>query len=119
MKRCFAFGLGIAALVVSSSQCFAQEKLTPYRPIVYAEPYSGTRVTLTYEKLADGTQIEHRREEFEARNSQGWQVYRTTIENKDPLTRDGHKYTWTIIWNAAAHTRTEWCDCKKIAYRKQ
>lgn len=106
------------AILLLASVAIAQQKLPPYPVIVTAAPFSARITSTTYEKLADGTQVAHETESWEARNNQGWQWSKHIVQDKDALRRDGKKYIWYVVWNPIHHTRTEWCDCRKIAYTK-
>jgi hypothetical protein len=112
-------GLGLASILVISAPGFAQEKLPPYRAVVYGTPYSATVVITTYQGLGDGTKIQHREVKYEARNSQGFQWYKVSVENKDPLRRNGKEYEAVIMWDPVHRTRVDWCTCNHVAWVKQ
>ncbi len=114
---CFWRKAGV--LLLLSGTVAAQEKLPRYRAIVYGEPYTAKTVTTTYQKLADGTQIEHREVRFQARSSQGWEWYKVNVENKDPLRRSGKDWYAVIVWDPVRHMRIDWCTCNHMAWEKQ
>ncbi|SFS11304.1 hypothetical protein SAMN05421771_1944 [Granulicella pectinivorans] len=108
--------LRFAVVLAISGVAFPQSRLPAYPTIVTSAPYSARRVTTTYEKLADGTQIAHESESWSARNGQGWVWNKQVSESKDALRRDGKKYTNYDVWDPIHRTITSWCDCRKIAY---
>lgn len=79
-------------------------------------PYTAQRVVTTYQKLADGTQIQHERITFLARDSAGRTWSQVEVENKDALRRDGKKYNAWIVWDPVTLTMTDWCDCNHVAW---
>lgn len=90
--------------------------LPPYRSIVLGVPYSADRVTTMYVRGAVPERIAHTSSVFQARNSEGWEVYRTQVQSADTRQKP---QIWYILWDPVAHTRTDWCTCKPVAYRKQ
>jgi hypothetical protein len=109
----------IAGFMISVSALAQTAPLPTYRPVIYGSPYMATTVTTTYERLADGTQIEHRETRHQARNSAGYEWYEDEVQNHDPLNRNGKKYTAHVVWDPVKRMRINWCDCNRVTWWKQ
>jgi hypothetical protein len=97
----------------------AQTGLETHKPFpspAVNEPYTAQRVITSFQKLADGTQIQHERIVFTARDSAGRTWTQSEVENKDALRRDGKKYTVWVVWDPVTLTMTDWCDCNHVAW---
>ena len=95
------------------------ETQTPFPQPILNAPYTAQRVTTTYQKLADGTQITHERKDLMARDSLGRTWSKVEVQNKDVLRRDGKKFTAVIVWDPITRTRADWCDCNHVAWIKR
>lgn len=115
-------GIGRSLLYTVLLQAFpsvAQQGLethTPFPTPVLNAPYTAERITTTYQKLADGAQIRHERVDLMARDSLGRTWTKVVVENKDPLRRDGKKYSAWIVWDPITYTMANWCDCNHVAW---
>jgi hypothetical protein len=94
------------------------ETHTPFPQPVLNAPYTAQRVTTTYQKLADGTQITHERIDLVARDSLGRTWSQVEVQNKGPLRRDGKKFSAWIVWDPLTLTMADWCDCNHVAWLK-
>jgi len=101
-------------LVGALPRAVAQGKLAPAPPIVTGQPFTAERTMTSYQKLADGTTIEHRSTTFEARDSQGrwWERWEVV---SDPLRREQTTRVFTSVYDPNTRTKTVWCTCNKFA----
>ncbi len=102
-------GLGI---FLAAGGALGQPALKPGPIPVTGEPYTAERVVTTYQKLADGTQIEHRHTSSEARDSRGRTWSRSEIP-RDPL-RPGPAQFSVAFYDPDTRTETRWCTCNKF-----
>ena len=73
------------------------ETHTPFPMPVLNSPFTAKRVTTTYQKLADGTQITHERTVLMARDSVGRTWFETPVQHNDALRPDGRNFTnWVL-----------------------
>jgi hypothetical protein len=101
-------------LVFAVAGALGQSALRPAPAVVSGEPYTATRVVTTFQKLADGTEIEKQRTSFEGRDEQGRTISRWTPE-RDPLRKDQPERTMVRVYDPATRTGTTWCTCGKTA----
>lgn len=74
-------------------------------------PYTATKKTSSFQKLADGTTLTRSSTSTEARDSQG----RTLIENVSELPEPNHRITSYILDDPANHTHCMWTSSAKNA----
>jgi hypothetical protein len=109
-------GWVLAGAVLVGSGCVAGGqggKLEPYRAVVKDLPYTARTITTSNVRLANGRQVEREVSENVARNSQGFQWYKRSLDSR------AGKVTWLVVWNPVNRTRSEWCSCQKVVYQKQ
>lgn len=100
--------------LMSSFYSMAQERLPSAPQAVTREPYTAQRTTTTYQKLADGTSIEHKSTAYLARDSQGRTWARSTLPG-DPLRPETMERYSTTVYDPNTRTSISWCTCNKIA----
>jgi hypothetical protein len=91
-----------------------QQALRPGPLPVVDEPYTADRVITSYQKLADGTTIEHHRTISSARDTQG-RTWERSEAPGDPLQPAKVKQYRTTVYDPNARTSTNWCTCSKFA----
>jgi hypothetical protein len=94
----------------------AQQALRPAPLPVMNEPYSGDRTSTSYQKLADGTTIEHHSTISYARDSQGRTWLRAEVIG-DPLRPPKVKQFRMTVYDPETRTSTSWCTCTTFASR--
>jgi len=81
---------------------------------VMNEPYTAERTMTSYQKLADGTTIEHQSTAYMARDSQGrtWSKAKMPGDALRPETMDRYNIA---IYDPDTRTSVSWCTCNKTA----
>lgn len=108
----------VLSLPLSAAPQQGLEMHTPYPTPVLNAPYTATRITTTYQRLANGAQISHEQTTLVARDSVGRIWTYVPVEAKDPLKRDGRKFSAWIVWDSINYTMTDWSDANHIAWRR-
>jgi hypothetical protein len=111
----FAATAALGPVVVNQTAlnqtALGQTALKPGPVPVRGQPYTAERLVTSYQKIADGTTIEHKHTSQEARDAQGrtWSRYEMT---GDPL-RAGPKQFTTAFYDPDTRTETRWCTCNR------
>jgi hypothetical protein len=95
----------------------AQTALPPAPLPVTGEPYTAERATTSYQKLADGTAIEHKSIVSLARDSQGRTWTKAKLQG-DPLRPETMERYSISIYDPNTRSSTSWCTCNKFATAK-
>jgi hypothetical protein len=91
----------------------AQTALPPAPLPVTGEPYTAERTTTSYQKLADGTSIEHKSTVSLARDSQGRMWTKAKLPG-DPLRPETMERYSISVYDPNTRTSTSWCTCNKF-----
>lgn len=110
--------VALAALCQPAGAQRGYETHLPFPAPVLNAPYTAERVTTTYQRLADGTQIKHEQVAMMARDTIGRTWTQVPVENKDALTRNGKKFSAWVVWDPITYTMTDRCDCNHVAWVK-
>ncbi len=104
-------------VALSASLAIAQDvnRLAPIPTT--GEPYTSRRVVTSYQKLADGTEIQHESESYLARDSQGRTFHKWKLPS-DPLQPNKGERFEVMIYDPDTRAEVSWCTCGKTAIVK-
>jgi hypothetical protein len=105
-----------AVWVLGCAAGMAQQALRPGPLPVMNEPYTADRTLTSYQKLSDGTTIEHHSTVSYARDSQGRTWSRAEVIG-DPLRPPKVKQFQMTSYDPETRTSMTWCTCTTFATR--